>query len=364
MHTSASDAWKGVADAVTDEAVARVRSGLPCGTIAVNGCPFHSRFTVVMPVFPAEDLKDAHVLQARPPRQEVDPFKVNAAFVEEEFSRHRRVESTATLLLANRECPFRCIYCDLWKQTTTFRVPGGAIPRQIDSALAELPPAKHIKLYNSGNFFDAQAIPPEDYVAIIQRVQRFDTVIVENHPRLCGPVVTDFARALGTQMEVAMGLETIHPEVLPRLNKRMTLEDFDSACDRLRPSGILIRVFLMLRPPFLSEAEGVEWAIRSAEYAFDRGADCVSLIPARGGNGLLERLASQGLFAPPSLEAVETAFDQLLALRKGRVFVDLWNASTWTQQEHEAAARIARLERMNRTQIPEQNLDINVHSGW
>ncbi len=62
---------------------------------------------------------------------------------------------------------------------------------------------RHIKLYNAGNFFDAQAIPPEDYRPIIERIRDFDTVIVENHPRLCGVVVPDFARALGTQLEVA-----------------------------------------------------------------------------------------------------------------------------------------------------------------
>lgn len=309
-----------------------------------------------MPVPPTSEINDAHVLLARPPRVDVDPFRANAAFVEEEYSRHRRVEPTATLLLTNRECPFRCVYCDLWKQTTTFRVPGGAIPRQIDTALADLPAAKHIKLYNSGNFFDAQAIPPEDYVAIIRRVEQFDTVIVENHPRLCGTVVTDFARALGTQLEVAVGLETIHPEVLPRLNKRMTLADFDAACDRLRKAGILIRVFLMLRPPFLSEDEGVDWAIRSAEYAFDRGADCVSLIPARSGNGLMEQLQTRGLFSPPKLASLETAFEAILAPGRGRAFVDLWNAEHWSANEPDAVERVARLARMNLSQQVEPRI--------
>ena len=92
----------------------------------------------------------------------------------------------ATLFLTNRECPFRCLMCDLWKHTLEETVPVGAIPAQIDFALERLPPAKHIKLYNSGNFFDPQAIPREDYAEIARRVRSFDTLIVENHPRLCG----------------------------------------------------------------------------------------------------------------------------------------------------------------------------------
>ncbi len=307
-----------------------------------------------MPSLPGVEYKDAHVLRARGPREEVDPFRPVGVFVEEEYSRLGKVERTGTVLLANRECPFRCLYCDLWKQTTIYRVPGGAIPRQIDLALAEFaavgPLPRQIKLYNAGNFFDAQAIPPEDYVEIIKRVAGFETVIVENHPKLCGPVVGDFARALGTQLEVALGLETIHPEVLPRLNKRMTLADFDGACERLKEAGIVVRAFVIVRPPFLDEEEGVEWAIRSVEHAFARGVDAVSLIPARAGNGLMEELEREGLFGSPRLGSVEAAFEACLGLGAGRVFVDLWNAGRWTGVEERAGERVARLGRMNLSQ--------------
>ena len=54
------------------------------------------------------------------------------------------------------------------------------IAEQIRWALDQLPPARHIKLYNSGNFFDPNAIPPEDYEQIAELVSGFDTVIVES----------------------------------------------------------------------------------------------------------------------------------------------------------------------------------------
>ena len=56
--------------------------------------------------------------------------------------------------------------CDLWKNTTNETVPVGSIPRQIEFALENLPTVQHIKLYNSGNFFDPRAIPVRDYQAI------------------------------------------------------------------------------------------------------------------------------------------------------------------------------------------------------
>ena len=66
--------------------------------------------------------------------------------------------------------------CDLWKNTLTETVPVGAIPAQIEYALARLPAARVIKLYNSGSFFDPRAIPVADYPAIARRDSRASSV--------------------------------------------------------------------------------------------------------------------------------------------------------------------------------------------
>ena len=101
-------------------------------------------------------LSDADILLARPPKHDVDPEKPYAFFSEQERAADGRLVNVATIFLTNRECPFRCLMCDLWKNTTDKSVPPGAIATQIDFALERLPPAHQVKLYNSGNFFDAQ----------------------------------------------------------------------------------------------------------------------------------------------------------------------------------------------------------------
>jgi radical SAM enzyme (TIGR01210 family) len=271
------------------------------------------------------DLSTGAILRARPPKNAVDAARPYAFFVEPECSATGEVVEVATLFLTNRECPWRCLMCDLWKNTTDESVPPGAIPRQIDYALAQLPPARQIKLYNSGNFFDAQAILPTDHRAIAERLRRFEHVIVENHPKLCGESCVRFRDACGTTLEVALGLETVHPQVLPRLNKGMTLDDFARAVEFLLARGIAARAFILLRPPFLSESEGVEWAMKSVEYAFSLGVGCCSVIPTRAGNGIMERLAGAGLFSPPTIRSLEQVLDYGLSLARGRVFADLWD---------------------------------------
>ena len=292
----------------------------------------------------------SEILAARPGKHPVDPWRPYAYLVELERTEVGRIEPVATIFLTNRECPLRCLMCDLWRNTTDDPVPLGAIPRQIDYALERLPAARRIKLYNSGNFFDRRAIPPEDHPAIAERVRQFDRVIVENHPRWCDERVVQFREQLDSGLEVALGLETIHPEVLPRLNKQMTADDFRRAAEFLVDHGIAVRTFILLRPPWLDEAEGVEWAVRSIEFAFECGADCCAVIPTRGGNGIMERLAREGVYRPPRIESLEAVMESVLPRASGRLFADLWDAESFSTCDQCAAARIERLRRMNETQ--------------
>jgi radical SAM enzyme (TIGR01210 family) len=293
---------------------------------------------------------DAEIVAVRPERAAVDPLLPYAFFSEPEHSAAGVIEPVSTLFLTNRECLFRCLMCDLWQHTTTTDTPRGAIPAQIRHALERLPLARHIKLYNNGNFFDRRAIPPDDHPAIADLVRDFRTVIVENHPKLCTEDCLRFRDRLNGEFEVALGLETIHPEVLPALNKRMTVDDFDRAAGFLRSNGIELRTFLLLKPPFLDEEAAVEWTLRSLDHAFDQSVRVCSIVPVRAGNGMMEELQRQGLFTPPQLASLERVLAEGLARRRGRVFVDLWDVEKFYDCLDCGPARKARLQAMNLTQ--------------
>jgi archaeosine synthase beta-subunit len=287
--------------------------------------------------------RDRWIRERRPERGSLDPLRPYAFFAEEECSADGTVIPGAALFLTNRECPWRCVMCDLWKNTLAGSVPIGAIPAQIDFALARLPAVRQIKLYNSGSFFDPRAIPVEDFAAVAERVKSFDRVIVESHPSLVGEAALHFRDLLNTPLEVAMGLETVHPEILPRLNKRMSLGQFADAAGFLRDHQMDLRVFVLVQPPFMRAEEALEWAARSIDFAFDCGASVVTLIPTRGGNGAMEELATNGEFSPPDVSTLEGAFTYGLGVHRGRVFVDLWNMPP--------GERTARLADMNLRQM-------------
>ncbi|MDA0809277.1 MAG: radical SAM protein [Planctomycetota bacterium] len=302
---------------------------------------------------PPSDNSDRDILDARSARNSLDVDRPYEFLVEPERGADGQVEDVATIFLTNRECPFTCLMCDLWKNTTVEPVPVGAIPRQINYALQRLPKAQHVKLYNSGNFFDAKAIPKADWPAIVDRVRGFKSVIVENHPKLCGEGCFQFRDMLAAQnveLEIALGLETVHPEVLPRLNKQMTVDDFSQAAKWLRREGIRLRTFILLRPPFLTEEEGIEWAMRSIEFAFDQDVSCCSVVPTRAGNGIMEQLEVDDLFASPQLASMEIVQERGIQLGAGRVFMDTWDAQKFASCSACSEPRIQRITDMNLSQ--------------
>jgi len=267
------------------------------------------------------------ILSRRGDREAIEPSRAVGSLVERERTEAGSVADVATIFLANRECPWRCLMCDLWKRTLADSVPAGAIPRQIDEALASSPRVSRVKLYNAGSFFDPAAVPPEDYEAIARRLQGFERVIVESHPAFVGADGFRFAGLLDAPLEVAIGLETIHPTVLPRLNKGMTLESFRRAAEALSRRGIALRAFVLLGLPFLSREESVDSCVESAAFAFDCGATAVAFIPTRTGNGAMDELERAGDFLPPTLAMLERATSRALErfAPRGRVFADLWD---------------------------------------
>lgn len=312
----------------------------------------------------------------RPARNQVDadlPYH----FLHEQEPGPAGLETVNTIFLTGKECSFKCLMCDLWKNTLPEPTPPGAIVRQLDYALSRLPAARSIKLYNNGNFFDPKAVPLSDHAAILGRVEYYDRVIVENHPLLVGDACLRFRDGLTGTLEVAMGLETIHPFALPALNKQLTPDDFRRATGFLRSNGIRVRAFVLLNPPYLTNPavgspgsraqavahEGIRWALETVRFAFESGVECCSIIATRPGNGIMETLLAAGQYIPPTLAALEEVFAEALVLARGRlVFVDTWDIGFLSACSHCFEARKTRLEKMNLLQTNLEPIICSCHS--
>src|SRR5437867_4161624 len=88
---------------------------------------------------PPPSFGDDRILALRPPRNPLSPERPYAWLVEPEAAPGGGVVDVATVFLTNRECPFRCLMCDLWKNTLEASVAPGQITAQIRWALERLP---------------------------------------------------------------------------------------------------------------------------------------------------------------------------------------------------------------------------------
>ena len=280
----------------------------------------------------------------------VNPLRPYGWMVEKERTISGKIEDTGIIFLTNRECPFHCLMCDLWKNTTDLSIPAGALQEQIDWAIRQMPDVKHLKLYNSGSFFDERAIAEEDYKGIAALLEKFETIIVESHPKLINDKCLKFRDMLSPELHISLGLETIHPATLLSLNKQMTLEDFRNSVAFLTDNEIHTRAFILLRPPLLSESDGIYWAERSIDFAFSSGVECCTIIPVRAGNGAMDFLMQKGDFSLADIRSLETVLEYGIGLKSGRVFADVWDLGLFSTCSKCLDRRTGRLVEMNLSQ--------------
>jgi archaeosine synthase beta-subunit len=292
---------------------------------------------------------DRRIRELRPARATVDPYSPHGSVLDSERRPNGAVERALTVFLAGAECPFTCSFCDLWRWTIEGTTPVGALTRQLQRVLDAIdgPTPDRLKLYNASNFFDDRAVPPEDSLAISRLAGGFGAVTVESHANTIGPRVLSFARRMSARLEIAVGLETIHPNAAAQLNKRLDLARFDRAARFLGDNDFDLRVFVLLGAPHIPVGESVDWTVRTVEYAAEHGAAVVSIIPVRGGNGELERLQSLGHFTPPTLSQLEEALERCLQFEGTVVTADLWDIERLAECSECGPTRIDRLGRLS-----------------
>ena len=292
---------------------------------------------------------DARIRSLRPTRPAVDPYRAHGSITEEERRPDGRIEQAFTLFASGAECPFTCSFCDLWQWSIDGPTPAGALARQVEDALTALGGTRpdRFKFYNASNFFDKRAVPAIDAELIASLTNGFASVTVESHANTIGPAVLTFAERVTGRLEVAMGLETIHPDAMAQLNKQLDLSRFEAAARLLAAHDIDLRVFVLLGAPYVPAAESSEWTRRTVAYAVDAGAAVVSIIPVRGGNGEMERLQALGQFHPPTLADLEAAVEASATCSRTVVTADLWDAERLAGCDDCRSARVARMKNFN-----------------
>jgi hypothetical protein len=186
-----------------------------------------------------------------------------------------------------------------------------------------------LNLYNNGSFFNEREIPEQARIRILKEINNnkdIKMVVLETRPEFITDKLMEQTKALvpDIHVELAMGLETM--DDLRRtisVNKGFTLKQYDQAIQIIRKYDFHPRSYVLLKPLFFNEKEGIEEAINTIKHVFDVGTSTVSLEACTYQKyTLTEYLVDNGLYKLPKLWSILEVFKKTYHL--GKIVIGLF----------------------------------------
>lgn len=199
----------------------------------------------------------------------------------------------------------------------SFKTPPEQLLKDFAEALDELGDVEYLKIFNSGSFFDQGELDRETTFRIFDVINQrpwIKRVQVEARPEyLDKPALKVASENLSPQLEVGIGFETVSDYIRERcINKGTTLQDLKRAFHACISLGVEVKAYVLVKPPFLTEREGIEDAVRSGYAAFKLGASRISLNPiAVHRDTLVEELWKRREYSPSWLWSLVAIMQRL-----------------------------------------------------
>ena len=258
------------------------------------------------------------VKDERRPR-DFDPREYISTWTEKDLH-HGQVVDAWVIIFRTRGCYWAqasgCSMCG-YVNDVAREVSVADLSHQLDAVLRKHAGQPMVKVYTSGNFFDDHEVAPEMREKILKELgDRCDKVIVETLSHLLRREQLDTATKHVDELEVAFGLESTDPKVLRHsVNKVWGLEEHARAAALCHDAGATVKTYLLVKPPFLTEREAIEDAVRSGHDA-DPHSDTISFNPVNvQSRTLVERLFRRGEYRPPWLWSVVDVLERTRDLK-------------------------------------------------
>ena len=232
-------------------------------------------------------------------KEKRSPSQLEALWKESDMSNGRKVDAMVVILRTNGCCWVRqggCTMCG-YREASLTDVTEDDLLKQLEQALAKYKGEPFVKIYTSGSFLDDNEVPPEVRRRFFKAFSGCERILFESRPEFITPESLADVPKTAT---IALGLESSDPAVLERsVHKGFTPEDIRRAGTLAKESGLMVRTYLLLKPPFMTEDMAIEDAVRSARFA-DPFSDEISVNPLNVQRGTyVERLWKRGEFRSP-----------------------------------------------------------------
>lgn len=165
-------------------------------------------------------------------------------------------------------------------------------------------------VYNNGNFFSNREISNFVREHLYKKVAEStaETLVVECLPQFIteDKIIHANQHLNGKKIMVAIGLQSWNDDIREiAINSTCTKKAFLNAVEILHKYGHSIQVFLMFKPPFVTENESVDDVVNGIKELNKLGIESIIVSPMRvAKNTMVDKMYRSGKYIPPSLASL------------------------------------------------------------
>lgn len=238
-------------------------------------------------------------------RRRADPREPVSAWSEKDLLGRDAVDALV-VILRSRGCYWSkqsgCLMCG-YNNDCLESVTAQDLAAQFEKAMEKHAGQPYIKIYTSGSFLDPGEVEPTARDRILELVgERARKVLIESRPEFVSSRNLESIMGTVKEVEIAIGLETADDHIRARsVNKGFGFADFERACGAASDAGAEIRTYLLMKPPFISEAKAISDTVESIRKAGPMSRT-ISVNPMNVQRGtVVEGLWKKGFYRPPWL---------------------------------------------------------------
>lgn len=239
---------------------------------------------------------------------DLDPFSYVACWSEEETKDGEDCRAMV-MILATKGCSWAlrsgCSMCGYTNDSST-KATDESIWVQYTKAMKNLDGQKVVKIYTSGSFLDVYEISLPLRKRILDDLyRRVDEIVIETrHEYITRKNLEDILQ-FKDKLILAVGLESSNDRILNySVNKPSTFMHYTRTAALASELGFRIKSYLMLKPPFLNEADAIEDAVKTA-WEISPYTYSVSVNPTNiQKDTVVEMMWKKGNYRPPWLWSV------------------------------------------------------------
>ena len=209
-----------------------------------------------------------------------------ASFWSEKDIIDKKIVDTFLIILRTRGCSWAiksgCSMCGYFNDSIWKKISDEEILSQINYAMKNYSNQPFIKIFTSGSFLDNTEISQKLRKDILKILfQKCKKVSVESRPEfITDKNLSEIKKISGSKIfEIGVGLETADDYIRKRfINKGFVFNDYKKAADLLKKYGFKIKTYVLIKPPFLTERQSIDDAVKTVEKIKDV-TDVISFNP-------------------------------------------------------------------------------------